>query len=127
MEQRVSSPPLAADVRPLRTYRLLANTLAPLLTVALAILVFRWTFPWLFSRLVYLWTAEALLLLVLAIPWLLISCAFALGGIKCPWCKAPFASGFHLWIPKTCQGCGYDITAATNAAISHNRWSDRDR
>jgi hypothetical protein len=127
MEQRTSSPPLAADIRRLRTYRWLANALAPLVTIALAILVFRWTFPWLFSRLVHLWTAEALLLFGLAVPWLLISCAFALGTIKCPWCKAPFARKFHLWIPKTCQSCGYNITAPANAATSSDRLGGRDR
>jgi hypothetical protein len=121
MEQSASLPPLSARVRRLRFYRLLANAFAPLLVVALAILVFRWMFPWLFSRLVFVWTAEALLLVVLAIPWLLVSCAFALGRIKCPSCDAPFASKFHLWVPKTCQSCGYDIIATKNGAASNNR------
>jgi hypothetical protein len=111
MEQPDSLPPLTARVRRLRIYRLLANALVPLLAVALAVLVFRWVFPWLFSLLVYVWTADAVLLVVLAISWLLVSCAFGLGRIKCPLCDAPFASKFHLWVPKTCQGCGYDITA----------------
>jgi hypothetical protein len=66
------------------------------------------------------------LLLVFAVPWLLVSCAFALGKIKCPLCDAPFASKFHMWVPKTCQTCGYDITAP-NRATSNNRWSGRDR
>ena len=116
MERSASLPPLAARARRLRTYRFLANAFAPLLAVALALLVFRWVFPWLFSRLVYLWTVEALFLIVLAIPCLLLSCAFALGRIKCPACGARFASGFHLWVPKICQSCGYDITAPKNAA-----------
>ena len=78
-------------------------------------------FPRLFSFLVFLWTAEALLLVALAIPWLVVSCAFALGRIKCPSCDLPFTSKLHLWVPKTCQGCGYDITAAKNGATSNNR------
>ena len=121
MEQPASLPPLTARVRRLRIYRLLANAFMPLLAVALAILVFRWLFPWLFSLLVYIWAADAALLVVLAIPWLLVSCAFALGRIKCPSCAGPFASKFHLWAPKTCQGCGYDITAP-NGSTSNNRW-----
>jgi hypothetical protein len=126
MEQSRSLTPLIARVRRLRIYWLLANAFAPLLVVALAVLVFRSMFPWLFSLLVVVWTADALLLLVLAIPWLLVSCAFALGRIKCPSCYAPFASKFHLWVPKACQGCGYDITAHKNGVTSNNRWSGRD-
>ena len=122
MQQPASLPPLTARVRRLRIYRLLANAFVPLLVIALAVLVFRWLFPWLFSLLVYVWSADAVLLVVLAIPWLLVSCVFALGRIKCPSCDAPFASKFHLWVPKTCQGCGYDITAA-NGATSDNRRS----
>ena len=125
MEQPTSLPPLTVRVRRLRIYRLLANGLVPLLAVALAVLVFRWVFPWVFSLLVYVWTADAVLLVVLAIPWLLVSCAFALGRIKCPACDAPFASKFHFWIPKTCEGCGYDITAHTGAT-SNNRSKGRD-
>jgi hypothetical protein len=121
MEQSASLPPLTARVRRLRIYRSLANAFVPLLAVALAVLGFRWVFPWLFSVLVYVWTAEAVLLVVLAVPWLLVSCAFALGRIKCPSCDAPFASKFHLWVPKTCQGCGYDITAAKNDVTSNKR------
>jgi hypothetical protein len=126
MEQSASLPPLTARVRRLRIYRLLANAFAPLLAVALAVLVFRWMFPWLFSLLVYVWTADALLLLVLAIPWLLVSHAFARGRIKCPSCDAPFVSKLHLWVPKTCQGCGYDITAAKGGPTSNNRWKGRE-
>jgi hypothetical protein len=112
MEQSASVPPFTARARRLRTYRLLANAFVPLLAVAMAALVFRWVFPWVFSVLVYVWAADAVLLVVLAIPWFLVSCAFALGKIKCPSCDAPFTSRFHLWVPKTCQGCGYDVTAA---------------
>jgi len=126
MEQSGSLPSLTARVRRLRIYRLLANAFAPLLAVALAVIVFRWMFPWLFSLLVYVWTADAFLLLVLAIPWLLVSCAFALGRIKCPLCDAPFASKFHLWVPKACQSCGSDITTPKNGATSNNRASGRD-
>lgn len=120
MEQPGSLPLLTARVRRLRIYRSLANAFVPLLAVALAVLAFWWLFPWLFSLLVYVWTADAVLLVVIAIPWLVMSCAFALGRIKCPACDGPFASKFHLWVPKTCQGCGYDITAP-NGATSNNR------
>ena len=121
MEQSASLPPLTARVRRLRIYRLLVNAFAPLLAVALAVLIFRWMFPWLFSLLVYVWTADALLLVVLAIPWLLVSLSFARGKIKCPSCEAPFVSKLHLWVPKTCQSCGYDITAPTKVATSNKR------
>ena len=127
MQQSASLPPLTARVRRLRIYRSLANAFAPLLTVALAVLVFRWIFPWLFSLLIYVWTAAALLLVALAIPWLLVSCAFALGRIKCPSCEAPFASKFHLWVPKTCQSCGYDVTTTRTGATSDSRWKDDAR
>lgn len=126
MEQSSSLPPLTARLRRLRIYRLVANAFAPLFTIALAVLVFRWMFPWLFSLLVLVWTADALVLAVVAIPWLLVMYAFARGRIKCPLCDAPFAPKFHLWIPKTCQSCGYDITAPENGATSKNRSSGRD-
>jgi hypothetical protein len=127
MEQSGSLSPLTARVRRLRIYRWLANAFAPLLAVALAVIVFRWLFPWLFSLLVLVWTADAFLLVVLAIPWLLVSWAFALGTIKCPLCEAPFAAKFHLWVPKACQSCGYDITAAKNGASSNIRGGGHDR
>jgi hypothetical protein len=117
MEQTDSLPPFAARVRRVRNYRLLANAFVPLLAIALAVLVFRWMFPWLFSLVVVVWTADAFLLAVLVIPWLLVSCAFALGRIKCPACAAPFASKFQLWIPKACQSCGYEISAPKNSTL----------
>jgi hypothetical protein len=105
MPQFASLPSLAARTRRLRDYRLLVNTFAPLLTI--------------FSVLIYVWAAAALLLVVFAVPWLLVWCAFALGRIKCPACEAPFASRFRLWIPKTCQSCGYDVTASKKRATSN--------
>jgi len=120
MEQSGSLPGLKARVRRLRVYRLLANSFPALLAVAFAVLVFRWTFPLLFSALVFIWTADAFLLVVLAVPWLIVSWALALGKIKCPSCDGPFATKFHLWIPKACQTCGYDITAPHNGAPSNN-------
>jgi len=118
MEQ---SPSLTASVRRLRAYRLLANSFPALLAIALAVIVFRWVFPRLFSALVVIWSADALLLVVLAVPWLLVSWALALGKIKCPACAAPFATKFHLWVPKTCQTCGYDIIALQPGATSDKR------
>jgi hypothetical protein len=112
---------LTARVRRLRTYRLLANSYVPLLAIALALLVFRWIFPWVFSVVAYIWAADAFLLVLLAVPWLLVSSALAFGKIKCPACDARFASGFHLWVPKGCQSCGYDITIPTTTAASDNR------
>jgi len=123
MEQSGASQPLAARVRRLRTYRLIANSFVPLLALALAVLVFRWMFPWLFRLLVLVWTADAFLLVVLAIPWLLVSCAFALGRIKCPSCDAPFTAKFHLWAPSACQSCGYDITAHKSVATYNDHLS----
>jgi hypothetical protein len=122
MEQSGSSPSLTTRVRRLRIYRLLANSFPALLAIALAVLVFRWMFPWLFSVLVWIWTADVVLLVVLAVPWLLMSWGLAMGKIRCPSCDAPFANRFHLWVPKTCQTCGYDITAQHIGATSNNRW-----
>jgi hypothetical protein len=102
-----------------RSYRLLANSFTALLAFALLLLVLRWMFPWLLSALVLVWSADAFLLLVLAVPWLLVSWAFGLGKIKCPSCEAPFASRFHLWVPKACDHCGYDVTAPANRATSN--------
>ena len=119
MSQPDSLHRLTAGVRRLRAYRVLANSYVPLLAIALALLVFRWLFPWTFSVLSYVWAADALLLALLALPWLLVSSALAFGKIKCPACDAPFASRPHLWIPRACQRCGYDITTA--APESHRR------
>jgi hypothetical protein len=122
MEQSGSTLSVTTRVRRLRIYRLLANSFPALLAIALAVLVFRWMFPRLFSALVLIWTADAFLLVVLAVPWLLVSWGLALGKIKCPSCNAPFATKFHLWVPKTCQTCGCDITAPQNGATSNIRW-----
>ena len=116
MERSGSLSTLTARVRRLRNYRLLANSFAVLFSIALAMIVFRWVFPWLFSVLVFVWTADAFLLAVLAVPWLLVSWGLALGKIKCPSCHAPFSSQVHLWFPKVCQSCGYDITAPKSGA-----------
>jgi len=121
MEQAASLKRMTARVRRLRFYRGLANLYPALLAIALALLVFRWMFPWLFSVLLYVWTADALLLVVLAVPWLLVAWGFALSKIKCPSCDGPFASKFHLWVPKACQNCGCDITAPPTAATSDTR------
>ena len=110
-----------AAERRLRTYRLLANSLPPLLAIALLVLVLRWTVPELLSLLEVVWTADAVLILVLVVPWLVVSWAFALGKVKCPSCGAPFVSSFHLWVPKTCQNCRHDITPPKNGASSNNR------
>lgn len=120
MQQPDSLRRLTANVRRLRAYRGLANSYVPLLAIALALLVFRWMFPWTFSVLAYVWAADAFLLVVLAVPWILVSSALAFGRIKCPACEARFASKFHLWVPKACQSCGYDITIPTNTAAADN-------
>ena len=122
MEPPDSLPRFPARVQRLRIYRLLANSFVPLLVIALAVLLFRWMFPLLFSGLVVIWTADAILLVVLAVPWLLVSWTFASGKIKCPACDAPFASKFHLWVPRACQSCRYDISAPRQGATSNNRW-----
>ena len=121
MQQPDSLLRLSANVRRLRAYRVLANSYVPLLAIALSLLVFRWMFPWTFSVLAYVWAADAFLLVVLAVPWLLVSSALAFGKIKCPACDARFASKFHLWTPRACQSCGYDITIPANTAAAANR------
>jgi hypothetical protein len=121
MEPSGSLPQFTARVQRLRIFRLLANSFVPLLAVALAMLVFRSIFPWLFSVLAFIWTADALLLVLLVAPWILVSWALASGKIKCPACDASFASKFHLWVPKACQSCGYDITAAKYGPTSNSR------
>ena len=108
-------------VRRLRLYRRLVNVYPSLLVIALAVLVFRWMFPWVFSVLVYVWTVDAFLVLVLAVPWLLVSWAFAFGKIKCPACEGPFASRFYLLVPKACERCGCDISAAQPTAAPNRR------
>jgi hypothetical protein len=120
MEHSGSLLPVTAQLRRLRTYRSLANVLPPLIVIAAAVLAFRWVFPWLFSVMVVVWAADAFLIILLAIPWLVICCAFAFGRIKCPGCTRPFAAGFHLWVPKSCQSCGYDITAGKGELTSHH-------
>ena len=120
MEQSGSSPSLTARVRRLQLYRLLANSYPVLLALAFVVVAFRWMFPWLFSVLVFIWTVDAFLLVVLAVPWLIVRWALALGKIKCPSCGAPFATKFHLWAPKTCQTCRYDITAPHKGPTSDN-------
>jgi hypothetical protein len=121
MEPSGSLPRFTARARRLRAYRLLANSFVPLLAVALAMLVFRWIFPWLFSVLAFIWTADAFLLVLLVVPWIMVSWALASGKIKCPACDASFASKFHLRVPKACQSCGYDITAPKYGATSNHR------
>lgn len=111
----------SARFRRLRLYRGLVNVYPALLAVAMAVLVFRWVFPWLFSVLVYFWAVDAFLLLVLTVPWLLVSWAFAFGKIKCPACDGPFASKLHLLVPKTCANCGCDVTAPQSTATSNHR------
>ena len=116
MEQFGSAPLSTARARRLRIYRLLANSFGPLLAVALLTIVLRWTFPPLLLALVVIWMPVAALLVVLAVPWLLVSWGFAFGAIKCPSCGVAFAPRFTLWIPKNCRSCGYDISA-----VGHRR------
>jgi hypothetical protein len=118
VERSRSLPAIAARVRQLRFHRQLVNAFIPLLAAALAVLVFRFMFPWTFTRLEIVWTADVLLLVALGIPWLLLSWAFASGKIKCPSCEARFACRFHLWVPKACESCGYDVTAAAKHRTS---------
>ena len=122
MEQPEPSLRLASRARRLRIYRLLANSFGPLLAVALLAVVLRWSLPQLTAALVVIWLPVALLLVVLAVPWLVVSLGFASGLIKCPSCDVPLAPHFTLWIPKTCRNCGYDINAALVGATSNNRW-----
>jgi hypothetical protein len=110
MERSDRLPQLLIRTRQLHSYRLLLNSLLLLLVIVLAALVFRWVFPYFFTVLLWLWTAEALLLVALAVVWCLGAWAFASGRIRCPACHAPFVAKFHLWVPKACQACGYDIT-----------------
>lgn len=121
MEQPGFTPSLTARTRRLSLYRLIANSFAPLLAIALSVIVLRWMAPEVFSFLVVIWTADVFLIAVLAVPWLLVSWAFASGAIKCPACGAPFASKFHLWVPKACQNCGHDTAALKIGATSNSR------
>jgi len=116
MEPAASHPQLNAQALQLRTYRALTNASILLLVVASALLVTHFVFPYLFSVLLRVWTVDALLVFVLAVAWLCGMWAFASGRIKCPACAAPFATGFHFWVPKTCQACGRDVTVPHGAA-----------
>jgi hypothetical protein len=110
VEPAGASSRLSDHARHVRGYRQFVNSLFIALLLALALLAFRWVFPYLFSVLVWVWTADAFLILLIAIMWLLGCWAFASGKIRCPGCAAPFANRFHLWVPRACQACGYDIT-----------------
>jgi len=106
----------------LRIYRLLANSFAPLFTIALLAVALRWTYPQFLSVLVVVWTVVAFLLVVLVVPWLVVSLAFRAGLIKCPSCGASFSPHFALWVSKTCQSCGFNIHTLVPPATSNNRW-----
>ena len=121
MEQSGSAPWSSARVRRLRFYRLLANLFIPLIGILFVTVALRWTLPQLLRVWVVIWSAVTLLVLLIALPWVLVSFGFALGGIKCPSCNASFAPGFRAWVPKICRSCGYNIGAPL-AATSNNRW-----
>jgi len=112
---------MSARVRQLRLYRALANVYPALLAMALLVVVFRWMFPWLFSVLIYVWAADIVALILLAVPWLLVSWGFTSGKIRCPACQAPFTTRFHLWVPQACDNCGCRIGAAGTATPSDRR------
>lgn len=119
METPGFTPSLTARTRRLSVYRLVANSFVPLLAIALSVIVLRWVVPDLLSVLVVIWTADAFLIAVLVIPWLLVTWAFASGKIKCPLCDAPFVAKFHLWMPKACQNCGHDTGALKLGSTSN--------
>lgn len=121
MEGSKSLADFSARVRRLRQYRLMANSFATLLAVALVLLLLRWISPWIFSVLVDVWSVDAVLLVVLAVPWLLVSLALARGRVACPACNGPFTSQFHLWVPRNCQKCAYDITGQSKGGPSNGR------
>lgn len=121
MEKSGPLPASSALVSRLRLYRLLANAFVILAAFAVLLLLLRWLFPWTFALLVFLWTADAILLVALSIPWLVIVSALALGRVACPACHAPFTARFHLWVPKACAKCGYDLSARTRSVTSGNR------
>jgi hypothetical protein len=121
MEQSGSSPSPTARTWRLRIYRLLANSFAPLFAVLLLTAVVRWTLPQLIHVVVVVWAAAALLILVIALPWLAVSFGFASGAIKCPSCGAAFAPGFNFWVPKICHSCGYRTDGSDIGATSNNR------
>jgi len=123
METSGSLPGFGMQLRRLRLYRLLVNSFVTLLALALVLLLIRWLLPWTFAALLFIWTADAIVLGVLAIPWLVVASALALGRMLCPACHAPFTSGFHLWVPRVCEKCGYDVTASLKDAASHKRGS----
>ena len=121
MEQSGSRSHMSASVRRVRLYRALANIYPALIAMALVVLVFRWMFPWFFPVLIYVWATDIVVLILLAVPWLLVSWAFGSGRIRCPACAAPFTRGFHLWVPKACESCGCRITHPQTAAPSEHR------
>jgi len=121
MQAPASAAILGARARDVRARRLLVNALLPLLVTAVGLLVFHWVFPYLFSVLVWLWTAEALFAVALAAVWCVGWWAFASGKIKCPACARPFAAKLHLWVPSACQTCGYDVTAPPDARVAGHR------
>jgi hypothetical protein len=121
MQRSAQLPQPTLRTRHVRIKRQLVNSLVLLLVIVSALLLLHWEFPYLFSVLAWVWAADAFLLVVLAGLWALGSWAFASGKIVCPACSAPFATGFHLWIPKTCHACGFDVTAPRVDPTSNQR------
>src|SRR6266404_8253102 len=126
MEQFGSAPSSTARARRLRIYRRLANSFGPLVAVALLTIVLRWTFPPLLPALVVVWMPVAALLVVLAVPWLLVSWGFALGAIKCPSCGVAFAPRFTCGSRRTVGVVGMTSTPLAIGATSNNRWRGRE-
>jgi hypothetical protein len=117
------TPWVAARARRLRLYRLLVNGFWLLIPVILFLNLLRWLFPG--APLVWgaLWIPFALAIYVLGIPWVLAGSGFMWGFIKCPSCDCRFAPRFAppMWIPKTCQNCGFNIYTLDRGATSNHR------
>jgi hypothetical protein len=105
------APWIAVRAKRLRLCRLLANSFWWVLGFILVANVLRFAIPPLAPILGYLFLPVALLMLVLGVPWLVVSLGFSSGVIKCPSCDARFAPKFPPWVPRACQNCGYDIYA----------------
>jgi hypothetical protein len=103
------APWMTARAKRLRLYRLIGNSFWYYAAICLLAGLLRWALPQLSDTVGFAFVPFAVLFVVLAIPWLIVSWGFQFGLIKCPSCDTRFAPRFPPWIPKACQNCHYDI------------------
>ena len=111
-------PPLVArDIRRVRIYRAFENSFWLFIVIILLLNVLRWVLPSQSHYIVgYLWAPFGFLMVIGAIPWFVIGCAFMFGLIKCPICREPFTAGLPWYVKSKCAHCGVDLKDQSVAA-----------